>query len=40
VAASIAEGIDRARTAIASGAAKKKLELFVATTQKLAASPA
>src|SRR6266498_2655408 len=28
VAASIAEGIDRARTAIASGAAKKKLELF------------
>jgi anthranilate phosphoribosyltransferase len=34
--ASIAEGIERARAAIASGAAKKKLEHFVATTQKLA----
>jgi anthranilate phosphoribosyltransferase len=40
VAVSIAEGIDRARTAIASGAAKKKLELFVTMTQKLAASSA
>ena len=40
VAASIAEGIDRARTAIASGAAKTKLELFVAMTQKLAATSA
>ena len=40
VAASIAEGIDRARTAIASGAAKRKLEQFVATTQKLAAASA
>jgi anthranilate phosphoribosyltransferase len=38
VAASIAEGIDRARTAIASGAAKRKLEQFVAMTQKLAAA--
>jgi len=35
-AASIAEGIVRARESIASGAAKKKLEQFVATTQKLA----
>src|SRR5215470_13889962 len=35
VAASIHEGIERARTAIASGAAKRKLEQFVATTQKL-----
>ncbi|HEX7272324.1 MAG TPA: anthranilate phosphoribosyltransferase [Casimicrobiaceae bacterium] len=33
---SIAEGIARAREAIASGAAKKKLEQFVAATQKLA----
>jgi len=38
VAASIAEGIDRARAAIASGAAKRKLEQFVAMTQKLAAA--
>ena len=36
IASSIAEGITRAREAIASGAAKKKLEAFVATTQKLA----
>jgi anthranilate phosphoribosyltransferase len=36
IAASIAEGIDKARAAIASGAAKRKLEAFVATTQKLA----
>src|SRR6266496_3220811 len=35
IASSIAEGIARAREAIASGAAKKKLEAFVATTQKL-----
>jgi anthranilate phosphoribosyltransferase len=34
--ASIAEGIEQARAAIASGAAKKKLEQFVAVTQKLA----
>src|SRR6266545_2811595 len=33
VASSIAEGIARARESIASGAAKKKLEAFVATTQ-------
>ena len=38
VAGSIGEGIERARAAIASGAAKKKLEQFVATTQKLAAA--
>ena len=36
IAGSIAEGIERARESIASGAAKKKLEQFVATTQKLA----
>ena len=35
VAESIHEGIERARTAIASGAAKRRLEQFVATTQKL-----
>src|SRR5438034_10280208 len=39
IAASIAEGIERARASIASGAAKKKLDAFVATTQKLAARP-
>jgi len=39
VAATIAEGIERARAAIASGAAQRKLETFVATTQKLAAGP-
>src|SRR6266536_4611418 len=33
IAASIAEGIERARAAIASGAAMKKLTQFVATTQ-------
>jgi anthranilate phosphoribosyltransferase len=38
VAGSIAEGIERARAAIASGAAKKKLEEFVALTQKLGAA--
>ena len=38
VATSIAEGIERARAAIASGAAKKKLEQFVALTQKLGAA--
>jgi anthranilate phosphoribosyltransferase len=36
VAKSIGEGIERARSAIASGAAKRKLDTFVATTQKLA----
>ncbi len=36
VAKSIGEGIERARTAIASGEAKRKLEHFVATTRKLA----
>jgi anthranilate phosphoribosyltransferase len=35
VAASIKEGIERAREAIASGAAKRKLEAFVAVTRKL-----
>ena len=40
VAPSIAEGIERARAAIASGAAKKKLEQFVAMTQKLGAANA
>jgi anthranilate phosphoribosyltransferase len=37
VAASIDDGIRMAREAIASGAAKKKLDAFVATTRKLAA---
>jgi len=36
VAGSIAEGIERARAAIASGAARRKLDAFVAATQKLA----
>ena len=36
VAKSIGEGIERARSAIASGAAKRKLDAFVAMTQKLA----
>lgn len=35
VASSIAEGIERARAAIASGAARRRLDQFVATTQKL-----
>ena len=35
---SIVEGIERAREAVASGTAKRKLEQFVATTQKLARS--
>ncbi|WP_295641321.1 anthranilate phosphoribosyltransferase [uncultured Methylibium sp.] len=35
VAASITEGVKRAREAVASGAAARKLEQFVATTQKL-----
>src|SRR5437588_3455149 len=39
IAGSIAEGIERARESIASGSAKKKLDAFVATTQKLAAIP-
>jgi len=37
---SIADGILRARAAIASGEAKRKLEQFVALTQKLAPKPA
>jgi anthranilate phosphoribosyltransferase len=37
VAASIAEGIERAREAVASGAARRKLDAFVALTKKLAA---
>ena len=37
VATSIAEGIERARTSIASGAAKKKLQAFVDATQRLGA---
>jgi anthranilate phosphoribosyltransferase len=37
VATSIGDGIERARAALASGAAKRKLDAFVATTQKLAA---
>lgn len=36
---SIEEGLARAREAIASGAARRKLEQFVATTQRLAAQP-
>jgi anthranilate phosphoribosyltransferase len=40
VADSIADGILRARGAIASGEARRKLDAFVATTQKLAAKPA
>ena len=36
VAASIGDGISRARAAIASGAARAKLDEFVATTQRLA----
>ncbi len=40
VCGSIAEGIERARGAIASGAAGKKLEQFVAATQKLASASA
>jgi anthranilate phosphoribosyltransferase len=36
IALTIADGIKHAREAIASGAAKKKLDAFVATTQKLA----
>jgi anthranilate phosphoribosyltransferase len=39
VAPSIAEGITRARESIASGAAKKKLDAFVATTSKLGKPP-
>jgi anthranilate phosphoribosyltransferase len=40
VCGSIAEGIGQARSAIASGAARKKLEQFVATTRKLASGSA
>jgi anthranilate phosphoribosyltransferase len=39
VADSIKEGIERAREAIASGAAKRKLQDFVALTRKLAPNP-
>lgn len=39
VADSIAEGIERARAALASGAALAKLEEFVALTRRLAAAP-
>lgn len=39
VADSIAEGIERARAALATGAAKHKLEEFVATTRELAGEP-
>jgi len=39
VASSIADGIVRAREAITSGAARKKLDAFVATTQKLGTKP-
>ena len=35
VADSIAEGIERAREAVASGAARRKLDQFVAVTRKL-----
>ncbi|CAG1009712.1 anthranilate phosphoribosyltransferase [Burkholderiales bacterium] len=35
IASSIGEGIERARAAIASGAARRKLDAFVATTQRL-----
>ena len=37
VADSIGDGIARAREAVASGAARRKLDEFVATTQRLAA---
>ena len=40
VAGSIAEGIERARAAIMSGAARRKLDDFIALTQKLGAKPA
>jgi anthranilate phosphoribosyltransferase len=39
LAASIGEGIERARESIASGAAKRKLQAFVDVTQKLGAKP-
>jgi anthranilate phosphoribosyltransferase len=40
VAASVGEGIERARAAIASGTAKARLDQFVAMTRKLAVPPA
>ena len=40
IAGSIAEGIERARAAVASGAARKKLDAFVALTKKLGAANA
>jgi anthranilate phosphoribosyltransferase len=39
IATSIGEGIERAREALASGAARRKLDAFVATTQKLGTKP-
>jgi len=39
LAGSIAEGIERARESIASGAARSKLSQFVSVTQRLASSP-
>jgi anthranilate phosphoribosyltransferase len=39
IATSIGEGIERAREALASGAARRKLDAFVATTQKLGPKP-
>jgi anthranilate phosphoribosyltransferase len=39
VAGSIGEGIERARAAVQSGAARRTLDKFVATTQKLGAKP-
>ncbi len=38
-AASIKEGIERARESVASGAAKRKLDAFVALTRRLAGTP-
>jgi anthranilate phosphoribosyltransferase len=39
VAQSIEDGIVRSREALASGAARRKLDALVATTQKLAQKP-
>ena len=36
---SIGEGIERARTGLSSGAARARLQQFIATTQQLAAAP-
>ena len=35
-AASIAEGVDKARAAVASGAARAKLDILIATSRRLA----